>query len=100
MHLISEIEAFITKHNLINQNDTIIIGLSGGPDSVFLLNMLTHIQQKYNLTLIAAHLNHEWRIEADAEEELCRTMACHYNIPFISEKLSRLSHSIKLNGSK
>jgi tRNA(Ile)-lysidine synthase len=94
------IEHFITQHTLIKHNDIIIIGLSGGPDSMFLLHSLMNIQQKYNLTLIAAHLNHEWRAEADSEEELCRHIAQKYNIPFVSEKLSQLQHTVKHNGSK
>lgn len=100
MNLFSTIQQFITQQTLVNQNDTIIVGLSGGPDSVFLLHLLKQIQQDYNLTLIAAHLNHEWRPEADQEEELCRTTAQKLAIPFVSAKLSELSHSIKNNGSK
>jgi tRNA(Ile)-lysidine synthase len=100
MSYLKQIEAYITKHNLINQNDAIIIGLSGGPDSVFLLHALVALQQKYNLTLIAAHLNHEWRTEAGDEEKLCRAMAENLDITFVSEKLSRLIPLKKYNGSK
>ncbi len=96
----SLIKNFIVKHNLINDSDTIVVGLSGGPDSVCLLHMLVQTQQTYNLTIIAAHLNHEWRSEANAEEELCRTIAQTHNIPFVSQKLSQLTFSIKQNGSK
>ena len=93
------IKNYIIKHNLINPHDTIIIGLSGGPDSVFLLHALLHIKDKYNLTLIAAHLNHEWRPEADAEEELCRHLA-RTILNFVSQKLSCLIITVKKNGSK
>lgn len=98
--MFTRIQQFITQHTLVNQNDTIIVGLSGGPDSVFLLHLLKQIQQDYNLTLIAAHLNHEWRPEADQEEELCRIIAQKMAIPFVSAKLSELSHTVKNNGSK
>lgn len=100
MDIYKNIEQYITKHKLINQNDTIIIGLSGGPDSVFLLHILAALQKKYNLTLIAAHLNHEWRPKADAEEELCGQIATQLNIPFVSAKLSSLPLQKKYNGSK
>src|SRR5438477_6037329 len=100
MNIHKKIEQYISKHKLINKNDTIIIGLSGGPDSVFLLHMLKSLQEKYNLTLIAAHLNHEWRAEAGAEEELCRTITAQFNVPFVSAKLSSLSITKKYNGSK
>ena len=98
--MIKSVNKYIVKHNLIKQNDTIIIGLSGGPDSVFLLHMFMHIKKEYNLTLIAAHLNHEWRAEADEEEKLCQTIAQKYNIIFVSQKLSQLPIMIKPNGSK
>jgi len=95
------IETYITQHSLIKRDDTIVIGLSGGPDSVFLLHMLSMLQQKYNLTLIAAHLNHEWRSEANAEEQLCRTLTQKLNISFVSTKMSSLPTTIKkYNGSK
>ena len=100
MSNLEKIESYVTKHNLINQNNTIIIGLSGGPDSVFLLHILAELQKKYNLTLIAAHLNHEWRPEADAEEELCRSLAQKLNILFVSQKLSALKQIRKYNGSR
>ena len=90
-----QIEQYITKHNLINNNEIIIIGLSGGPDSVFLLHMLVAAQKKYNLTLIAAHLNHEWRTQADEEEKLCHTIATELGIPFISTKMSSLTMTKK-----
>lgn len=100
MNIFETIERFVEKNNLVNNNDTVVIGLSGGPDSVFLLHFFIHIQKKYSLILIAAHLNHEWRPEADQEEQLCRNIAQKLGIAFISEKLSLLPHSPKFNGSK
>lgn len=100
MPTIEKIDQYIVKYNLINNNDIIIIGLSGGPDSVFLLHVLIALQQKYNLTLIAAHLNHEWRPEANVEEELCYTLARQHSIIFESEKLSSLPVQKKYRGSK
>jgi tRNA(Ile)-lysidine synthase len=98
--IFENITKYITKNNLIKENDRIVIGLSGGPDSVFLLHTLIALQKKYNLTLIAAHLNHEWRPEADDEEEFCRILAQQFNISFISKKLSQLSIKKKYSGSK
>lgn len=94
------IEAFITQHSLLEHNETIIVGLSGGPDSVFLLHTLLAIEKKYNLTLIAAHLNHQWRQEADYEEQMCRDIAEQNNIVFTSAKLSEISPTKEFNGSK
>ncbi|MBN2754196.1 MAG: tRNA lysidine(34) synthetase TilS [Candidatus Goldbacteria bacterium] len=49
----------ITKY--ICENDTIVIGVSGGPDSMALFNLLNSIAEKYNLKIIAAHFNHMLR---------------------------------------
>lgn len=100
MIILEKITQYIKKHFLLKADNTIIIGLSGGPDSVFLLHILIALQPTYNLTLIAAHLNHEWRTEADAEEEMCCALAQQHNIPFISQKLSALKSTQKYNGSK
>src|SRR5437762_3355868 len=100
MYLINKIKKFIIKNNLINQDDKIVIGLSGGPDSVFLLHLFLHLQKEYNLTLITAHLNHEWRAEAHQEEQFCHSITQKYDIPFVSKKLSELTKTFKYEGSK
>lgn len=77
-----------------------VIGLSGGPDSVFLFHYLLELQKTYALTLIAAHLNHEWRAEADQEEQFCHKLAKKHGIAFVSRKMSDLNASHKYDGSK
>ena len=53
------IENNFTFHN----GDRIVIGCSTGPDSMALLDMLLKIREKYNLSLIVAHVNHNVRKE-------------------------------------
>jgi tRNA(Ile)-lysidine synthase len=96
----TQIKNFIKKHALIERDNVIVVGLSGGPDSVFLLYFLASLQEEYNLSLIAAHLNHEWRKEADQEQKDCATLAQKLNIPFVTAKRSELSAEIKYNGSQ
>lgn len=98
--MFKKIQHFITTHQLIEQNQKIIVGLSGGPDSVFLLHFLASLQQPYNLSLIAAHLNHEWRPEADQEQHDCQKLAHMLNIPFVTTKKSDLATSFTHNGSQ
>jgi tRNA(Ile)-lysidine synthetase-like protein len=100
MDIHKKIEQFISQHALISDNAKIVVGLSGGPDSVFLLHFLATLQKKKNISLIAAHLNHEWRSQADEEENLCRSIAQRLNIPFVSAKISTLTASYKKNGSQ
>lgn len=100
MNIHHNIKHFIAKHALIERNDIIIVGLSGGPDSVFLLNFLIELQKEIPITLIVAHLNHEWRQEAAQEEQLCHKIAQKFNLHYMSAKLSELDLPFKPNGSK
>lgn len=99
-NLFKKITNFIKENNLIMPNSTIIIGLSGGPDSVFLLHYLLEISKENNLTVIAAHLNHGWRTESEQDTQFCKALCAQYNITFISKKISELDITIKCNGSK
>ncbi|MEG0250762.1 MAG: tRNA lysidine(34) synthetase TilS [Peptostreptococcus sp.] len=51
----------VKKNNLINENDKIVVALSGGPDSVCLLHVLHRMSKEMNLKVYAAHLNHQIR---------------------------------------
>lgn len=70
----------IKKHNLIEKDMHVIIGLSGGPDSVCLFDLLLRLAEEnpeMNLKLYAVHVNHKFRPGAAEEdqryvEELCR----------------------------
>ena len=87
--------------NLIKNNQKILVALSGGPDSVCLLHQLHEIAHEYNLKLIAAHLNHEWRgKDSDADEAFCKALCENLKIPFFSKRLSQLSDLPAYNGSK
>ncbi len=98
--IFSRVSRFCTAQSLIPENAALVIGLSGGPDSVFLLHFLAHVQEEKRLTLIAAHLNHEWRIEAENDEQLCKELCQKLGIRLISKKMSELTLNLKFNGSK
>ncbi|MDS1030985.1 tRNA lysidine(34) synthetase TilS [Bacillota bacterium LX-D] len=66
--MLNKIRAFISEHHLLEQNDKIVVGVSGGPDSVVLLHSLAALKDEYNLTLYAAHFNHLIRGQ-DAEKD-------------------------------
>lgn len=59
----------IKKFNLINDGDSIVVGVSGGPDSICLLTMLNKFKHKLNIKIYVAHINHMLRQEADSETE-------------------------------
>lgn len=78
-------------HSYIAPNETIIVGLSGGPDSVFLLHQLIALQQKIPFTIVAAHLNHEWRATAEQDELFCKDLCALLQVTYVSKKISELS---------
>ena len=59
----------IKKYNLIENGDGIVIGVSGGPDSICLLHVLNELKNELNFKIYVAHINHMIREEADEETE-------------------------------
>jgi len=68
----------IKKYNLIESGDTVIIGVSGGPDSICLLHILNSIKESLNFKIYVAHVNHMIRKEAEEEtnyvQEFCKNI--------------------------
>lgn len=73
----SVVEETIKKYDMLKPEDSIVVGLSGGPDSICLLHVLLGLRQAWGLKIYAAHLNHQFRGK-DADEdalfvkEICR----------------------------
>jgi len=88
------------QHNLIPDKSTIVLGLSGGPDSVFLFHLLAPLHQKKLIKLVVAHLDHEWRPDSDQDIIFCKQMAKKFDCHFVTKKMSDSETSIKFNGSK
>ena len=59
----------INKYKLINKNDKIVVGVSGGPDSMCLLHVLNNIKKQLGIEIFVAHINHMIRKEAQEETE-------------------------------
>ncbi len=64
------VEKYIKDHQLFQMGDKIVVAVSGGPDSMALLHILMRLRADWGLTLIAAHLHHGLRPEADQDLEL------------------------------
>lgn len=76
---------FIKENNLIKSNDKILIALSGGPDSIFLLHFLNKFKNKFKIKLGAVHINHLLRgKESDRDEIFCEAVCKELDIPFYS----------------
>ncbi len=68
--------------NKLNKNNTIVIGVSGGPDSMCLLFLLLKLKNKLNLKIICAHINHNVRFESDEEADFVEKYAKNNNCIF------------------
>lgn len=74
--IISEVEITIKKFGMLKDNDRVIVGISGGPDSVALIYILNKLKKKWSLYLHLAHLNHMIRKkEAEEDCEFVRDLA-------------------------
>ncbi len=70
---------------MLSSGDTVIIGLSGGADSMALLSVLNDIKSEYDLTLIAAHVNHGLRGDEAMRDEqfagdFCKSLGIDYRV--------------------
>lgn len=80
--MLKKIKNTIAKHNMLSPGDHIIIGLSGGADSVCLLHILHSLKDTLNLTLTAVHVNHALRGTFADDDERYSAALCHeLNIP-------------------
>jgi tRNA(Ile)-lysidine synthase len=75
-NILEKVQLTIKSHNLIENGDSVVVALSGGPDSVCLLHVLHTLSEKLNIKIYAVHINHMLRgLESDADEayvfELC-----------------------------
>jgi len=76
---------FILNKKLIDEGDSILVALSGGADSVFLLEFLFKYKRRFNLDIAAFHLNHNLRgKEANIDEQFCKNLTAQKRIPFFS----------------
>lgn len=64
-----EVLKTIETYNLIEKNDKIVIGVSGGPDSICLLHVLYGLKEKLGIEIVVAHVNHMLRDVANLETE-------------------------------
>lgn len=72
---------YCLDNNLINNNDKIIVALSGGADSVSLFHLLLEMKEEFNLDIYCAHLNHMLRGEdADNDMHFVEDLCKEYNV--------------------
>ena len=81
--LFNLIKRAIDCHHLVEKGDRLIVGVSGGVDSMVLLHLLNTCREAFDLSLIVAHVNHGLRpVESEKEAELVQKEAARLGLPF------------------
>lgn len=85
-----DIRKIFDDSGLINPGDSLLVALSGGKDSVFLLQALVKVSRELALKKIGAvHVNHKLRgAESDGDEAFCRSLCESLQVPFYSERVN------------
>jgi len=85
--VLKQVRRTIETYGLLAPGDGVVVGVSGGPDSLCLLHVLLRLREEYRLRLHVAHLNHSARgAEADADAEFVAALAAEWNLPVTVEK--------------
>ncbi len=67
--MLDKIRAAIKKYNMLSYGDSVVIGVSGGADSVCLTDVLNSLKEEYNLDITLVHINHNIRGEEAQRDE-------------------------------
>jgi len=83
MELKNKVKKYIIQHNLLKDNSKVLLAVSGGPDSVALLDLMFSLRKDYGLKIIIAHFNHGIRGKAsDEDQEFVKRLAQKYGVEF------------------
>ncbi len=87
---------FIKENELLSSGEKILVALSGGPDSVFLLHFLYKFKNKFKIEIGAVHINHKLRgNDSERDELFCKTICDELAIPFYLLRKDIKSYSKK-----
>jgi tRNA(Ile)-lysidine synthase len=80
--ILDRVRQTVAKYNMISEGDCVVVGVSGGVDSVALLSVLSKLRAVYGMSLIVAHLNHRLRgAESQRDEAFVRDLARDLGLP-------------------
>lgn len=99
MEFIQKVKNTIDKYSMIEKGDKVIIGCSGGIDSMVLLDCLLKLKDYYDVEIAVAHLNHMIRDEAEKDQLFVKDYCIKNNISFYSKKVDVLALKLKLSQS-
>jgi tRNA(Ile)-lysidine synthase len=84
--VLKQVRRTVDDHSLLARGDGVVVGVSGGPDSLCLLHVLLRLREVYDLRLHMAHLHHGARgADADADAEFVGGLAAEWGLPVTIE---------------
>jgi len=87
--ILQKVEQAISRQNMFSKGDSVLVCVSGGPDSVALLHILVQLSPKWELTIGIAHLNHCLRgAESDRDADFVADLSARLNLPCYSEAIN------------
>lgn len=94
MNLIDKVKETIKKYNMISEGEHILIGLSGGADSVCLLSVLNLLRDELEINLSAIYIDHKIRSdETPFEIDFCKKICDLFNIPIIIKSIDVIPYA-------
>lgn len=86
--VLARVRRTIDEHGLLSPGDTVVVGVSGGPDSLCLLHVLARLVENDGIGLHVAHLNHSARrADSDADAQFVAGVAGEWGLPATVERM-------------
>ncbi|MFA5145718.1 MAG: tRNA lysidine(34) synthetase TilS [Candidatus Omnitrophota bacterium] len=82
--ILDNLKNTVKRYDLIRKHDKILVGVSGGPDSVALIYLLNSLKSTYKISLHIAHLDHMLRKDSSGDRKFVEGLAARLNIPITS----------------
>ena len=93
MDIIEKVKETVQKYHMLAHGDHVLIGLSGGPDSVCLLTIINKLKHELGVHLSAAYIDHGLRPdETPYEIDFCRDLCNSLGMPFITRSIDVKSY--------
>lgn len=93
-----KVRAFMEQYHMVMAGERVLLGLSGGADSVCLFHLLRELQEPLGFSLLAVHVNHNLRgAEAGRDAAFAENLCREYDVPFYLyscpvEKIAKEKH--------
>lgn len=90
--MLDQLNTFINRHQLIEVDDSLVLAVSGGKDSV----VMAHLFHQLNYKFVIAHCNFKLRAEdSDHDEAFVKELARQMNVPFFSQTFDTVTYATR-----